>query len=240
MKQDYSTYTSDDHQIWRVMSDFCKYFNANVSSEFKEGLKKLNLSYDKVQDLDVLNKKLVGLTGWRYKAVTTAISNAEFFQALSEKVFLSAVTVRAWEEISFCKSPDIFHDVYGHAAMLTNVKFAAFLENLGRLATLHSENEQIMQALSRLYWYTAEAGLIWENGKLNFYGGGIVTSFSEHQRAFSGAVTATNFDLQQIIDAPYDSLFVSNHYFIINSLDELSECLADFIPMVDSMQTVSK
>lgn len=233
-------YTSDDHQIWRVMIDFCRHFNANVSSEFKEGLKKLNLSYDKVQDLDVLNEKLGELTGWRYEGVNTNISNATFFQALSEKVFLSALTVRAWEEISFCKSPDIFHDVYGHAAMLTNIKFAAFLEGLGKLATQHRENELIMQALSRLYWYTAEAGLIWEDGKLNFYGGGIVTSFSEHQRAFSGAVTATNFNLQQIIDAPYDSLFVSDHYFVINSLDELNEHMADFIPMVDSMQAVSK
>ena len=240
MKQDYAMYTSDDHQIWRLMFDFCKDFNVNVSREFKQGFKKLNLSHDKIQNLETLNGTLSALTGWQYKAVSGSVSNLDFFHALSEKLFLSAVTIRAWEEISFCKSPDIFHDVYGHAALLANAKFGSFLEELGKIARQHKDNETVIQALSRLYWYTAEAGLILENGKLNFYGGGIVTSFSEYQRAFSGTIEASNFDLHEIISSPYDSLFVSNKYFVINSMDELNECLVDFIPKVNDILMVSR
>lgn len=75
---------------------------------------------------------------------------------LSERKFPVATFIRKREEMEYLQEPDIFHEIFGHCAMLTHPAFAAFTHSYGKLGLKASKEDRVY--LARLYWFTVEFG----------------------------------------------------------------------------------
>jgi phenylalanine-4-hydroxylase len=164
-------------------------------------------------------------TGWRYQPDDRVAGMGDFFNALSKRIFVSATQVRSREELHFCKLPDIFHDVFGHAALLMYEPFSVFLQELGKLGVYYRNNAAKLQYLANLYWYTAEVGLIREEGELRYYGGSIISSTNEFNTVYQSAAAKLNFSVDGVGNTPYNSYAVNNVYYIVDHLTALNESL---------------
>ena len=79
----------------------------------------------------------------------------------------------------------MFHDVFGHAPLLSNNDYVVFFKALGDIGLRYIDNEQVITMLQRLYWFTIEFGLIHEGGNIKYYGAGIISSKSETAHALN-------------------------------------------------------
>jgi phenylalanine-4-hydroxylase len=97
----------------------------------------------------------------------------------------------------------------------------------------HAIGADALQALTRLYWYTVEFGLIREDGGLRIYGSGIVSSKGESLHALeSAAPNRIGFDLERIMRTRYRIDTYQKTYFVIDSYEQLMEATRpDFIPI---------
>jgi phenylalanine-4-hydroxylase len=221
----YVRYTEKDHEVWAMLMSRSNFLLSRASMEFLEGLKQVKFSQTHIPRLSDINDRLLQATGWRYQPTTGAVSNLEFFEALYNQTFLFAVDIRPQEELNFCKLPDVFHDMFGHAALLCNDQFCVFLKELGAICR-RATHADAVAILSRMYWYTAEVGLIKENGETRYYGGSIISSATEIGNVFDNKDTRIYpFSVEGIIDTPYDSYHVNSQYFTIDSMNQLNECL---------------
>lgn len=215
-------YTQQDHLIWSMLFERLQPAMKRTNKEYKAGMDIIGLPEDRVPNLKELNNTLVPVTGWQYKIAEGEVSNKDFLIALSEKTFLASSAIRSMEEFEFCKLPDIFHDVYGHAAMLADQKFCMFLENLGRLAIKFSDNDEAVAAISNIYWYTAEVGVVFEDGDLHYYGGSIISSLSEIDTVYDPGTKILPYVVEEVMETTYDSYNVNSVYFYVNDLQELN------------------
>jgi phenylalanine-4-hydroxylase len=117
--------------------------------------------------------------------------------------------------------------VFGHAALLTDAPFADFLEELGKLGARNKSDERKMKYLASIYWYTAEVGLIMENGTLKYYGGSIISSASEIETVYKDDSIKKIYSAAMAGQTPYDSYTVNSNYFIIDKLTDLNDSLEE-------------
>jgi len=228
IKQNYASYTNEDHQTWSLLFERqSRFILDEAAEEFKKGFKTLSIPSDKVVNIDELNRTLDRLCDWNVVGVTGLVPNELFFDMLQNKKFPVTVTMRKPHELAFSELPDIFHDVYGHVAMLLNETFSSFMVEYSRIALKYIDDVTTVEYFGRLYWFTLEMGLIQEKGKLRPYGGAILTSSGEIENINSPAVARHPFNLEQVIHTPYDNLKVQKEYFFIDSFQQLFDSLQD-------------
>lgn len=214
------TYTETDHRTWSMLMEKSDKLLAHANKEFLVGFEKLKLPKNRVPEFAEINKTLLAATGWSYVPFEEVATSRSFLEHLGNRQFISSINVRTVEELEFCKLPDIFHDVFGHAAMLMDEQFCQFLYDLGQLA-LNNASDEMIEILSRLYWYTVEVGLVKENGAIKYYGGSIISSLSEAKNISSPSVEIIPLDIERLVNTPYDSYAVNPYYFLANSLSEI-------------------
>lgn len=147
------------------------------------------------------------------------ISFDHFFALLADRRFPVATFIRRRDELDYLQEPDIFHEIFGHCAMLTNPAFAHFTHLYGRLGLHASKEERVY--LARLYWFTVEFGLLQGEEGLRIYGGGILSSIGETAYALSGKPEQQPFDLLEILRTPYRIDIMQPTYFVLPRLDTL-------------------
>ncbi len=64
------------------------------------------------------------------------------------------------EELDYLEEPDMFHDVFAHAPLLTNKDYTDFFHQIGVLAMKYIDDDKVILKLQRLYWFTIEFGLV--------------------------------------------------------------------------------
>lgn len=136
-------------------------------------------------------------TGWSVAAVPALISFDRFFALLANRQFPVATFIRRRDELDYLQEPDIFHEIFGHCAMLTNPAFAHFTHLYGQLGLQASKDQRVF--LARLYWFTVEFGLLATPDGLRIYGGGILSSIGETAYALSGQPLLQPFDLLTVL-----------------------------------------
>ena len=119
----------------------------------------------------------------------------------------------------------MFHDIFGHVPLLTNPTFSSFFTHFGKLGLKHINNDHIIEILGRAYWFTVEFGLIKEAEELKIYGAGILSSYGESKFSLSKEPTQLNFDIEEIMNTPYNNTQIQDKYFVIKSFDQLYESL---------------
>lgn len=216
-------YSDEEHAIWAAL--YARQHAAvqgRACAEFIDGLARLQLPQDHVPQLDEVSHALMRETGWSVAPVPALIPIDAFFDLLAARRFPAATFVRTREEFDYLQEPDIFHEIFGHAPLLTNPWFAAFTEAFGKLGQAASAEHH--DALARLYWFTVEFGLIQPPGQaLRIYGGGILSSVGETEYALGPLPQRYRFHLVDVLRTPYRIDIMQPLYYVIEDLSELGE-----------------
>lgn len=214
-------YSAEENQIWsELITRQMAWINDTACDEFIEGLECLNLPMDRVPQLEELNLVLRKATGWETAPVPALIGFEEFFSLLANKKFPVATFIRTRDELDYLQEPDIFHEIFGHCAMLTNRHFAAFTEHYGKLGLAASKQERVY--LARLYWFTVEFGLVRSHDGLRILGGGILSSPGETQYAYRKEAQITPLDPLEVFRTPYRIDIMQPQYFVLENIAHLT------------------
>jgi phenylalanine-4-hydroxylase len=109
--------------------------------------------------------------------------------------------------------------------MLTDLHICDYLLGLSAIAKKYMTNEEVIEVIARLYWYTIEFGLVKENNQLKIYGAGILSSIGETSYALSDTPARVPFDVMKIIETPYIKDSFQKQYFVLDDMQQLKECL---------------
>jgi len=169
-----------------------------ASRAFLDGIAAVGLERDSLPDLEQLNGNLEPITGWRALPVKGFLPANAFFACLSVRRFPTTVTIRPLDSLDYVPEPDIFHDVFGHVPMHANSVFAEFLQRFGTVAS-RASTESETAAVTRLFWFTVEFGLIEEEGRKKVYGSGLISSHADCLNALGPNCAHEPFDLDRVI-----------------------------------------
>ncbi|MCF4008003.1 MULTISPECIES: phenylalanine 4-monooxygenase [Gammaproteobacteria] len=228
-------WSAEENQIWHeLITRQLSVIEGKACAEYMAGLEKLQLPQDRIPQLEEVSQVLRECTGWECAEVPALISFDKFFELLANKRFPVATFIRSREEFDYLQEPDIFHEIFGHCAMLTNPAFAEFTHTYGKLGLAASKQDRVY--LARLYWFTIEFGLLNTADGLRIYGGGILSSPGETQYALGSDIPERKvFDAVDVLRTPYRIDIMQPIYFMINSIDDLFD-----ISQLDMMQLVNQ
>ncbi|MCF1428054.1 MAG: phenylalanine 4-monooxygenase [Shewanella sp.] len=217
------SYPADEHDTWQQLyARQAGNLSGRACQQYLDGLKALALPADRIPQLSEVDRVLQAATGWKTAAVPALISFGKFFELLASKQFPVATFIRTKEEFDYLQEPDIFHEIFGHCPLLTNLAFARFSEVYGKLGLAASKEERIF--LARLYWFTVEFGLVQPPGEpLRIYGGGILSSPGETLYAMGDTPVRKPFDLLEVLRTPYRIDIMQPIYYVIDNIEFLDD-----------------
>ncbi len=221
-------YSDEENAVWgELFERQITYLKTRACRAYLDGVDALGLTPDAVPQVTALNKRLTQLTGAGVVGVAAIIPQSEFSALLAARKFPVATFIRTREDMDYLEEPDIFHEVFGHAPMLTNDAFCQFLERFGTLAL--SLPKTHLKHLYRLFWFTVEFGMIREGGAVKAFGAGIMSSPAEAAFASSPEAKRIEFDLITVLRTGYRIDIVQPVYFVIDSFDQLVNVLGQDI-----------
>jgi len=224
--QDYAAYSSVDHTVWQVLYERQSKLAADLAHPaFLDGLRNLHVG-TRIPNFDAVSDQLYRRTGWTLVAVPGLIPGEAFFAHLAARRFPTTDWIRPPAELDYIVEPDLFHDFFGHVPLLTLPVFADFMQLYGQAGQAADTRAQA-EALNRLYWYTAEYGLIREgDGPLKAYGAGLMSSAGELPHAVQGRDAKrrpAQFETMLRTTADIDRF--QDVYFVLDSFEDLFQAL---------------
>ena len=131
--QNYEDYTPIDQAVWRyVMRKNVAYLSKVAHNSYLDGLKKTGISIDNIPNMYGMNRILKDL-GWAAVAVDGFIPPAAFMEFQAYNVLVIASDIRQLENIAYTPAPDIIHEGAGHAPIIANPEYAAYLRRFGEI-----------------------------------------------------------------------------------------------------------
>ena len=223
LEPEQTNYTAEDHAIWDdLFARQMQVLPGRAASAFMAGLEKLDLGRGGVPEFGQLSEELGALTGWSVVPVPMLIPDHVFFWHLANRRFPAGNFIRTRETFDYIQEPDVFHDVFGHAPMLTDPVFADYMQEYGR-AGWKAMRYNHLKALGALYWYTVEFGLIEETpGDIRAYGAGILSGPTE--AVFSVEAQSPNrimLNVDRVMRTDYVISDLQPTYFVIESFEDL-------------------
>jgi phenylalanine-4-hydroxylase len=233
VEQAWSRYSAAEHALWhklvqRQMALVKRYGAPQVAA----GLQALNLD-ERIPRFDEASRVLRRASGWQIVAVPGLIPERQFFAHLAQRRFPVTVWLRTPEEVDYLTEPDVFHDFFGHVALLCDPVFGDFVQAYGAAGN-NAEAQGGLKMLARLYWYCVEFGLIRSDGQLRAYGAGILSSAGETVYSVEDARPhRIAFDLERVIRTDYLIDSYQQTYFVVDSFEQLfrNSYERDFAPL---------
>lgn len=237
MNQSYQKYTAADHEMWRKLFDRqMAQLPAIASRAYLEGMEKVGFVAEHIPNfIAETNPRLQALTGWSVEVVPGLIPHQEFFEFLAHRRFPASTWLRKPDQLEYLEEPDMFHDTFGHVPLLTNQAFCDFMGDLSRVALRFMDVPEAIAQIGRLYWYTVEFGLIKEDGQTKIYGGGILSSAGESEYCLRDAIPKYPFDVRTLLNTSYHIDRYQDHYFVINSYEQLYRSVPDIEEILAEM-----
>lgn len=81
--------------------------------------------------------------------------------------------------------------------------------------------------MARLFWFTIEFGLVREDGEIKVYGSGLISSVADGANALGPKCDRRPFDLEAVLNQPFEIDHLQDVLFVIDSFDELFEAVAE-------------
>ena len=269
VEQDYERYTAVDQAVWRfVLLQMYAKLQRTAHPAYAHGLNATGISVEKVPALSEMDECLSRF-GWGAIGVDGFIPPRAFteFQALG--ILPICAEIRSADHLVYTPAPDIIHEAAGHAPILVDPKYAAYLERIGEVGakafsvpednavydaifTLSevkerpgaSQNEiraaerRLEQAerqvntvseatrVSRLYWWTAEYGLIGTPNDYKLYGAGLLSSLGESHSCHHPSVKKLPLTAD-CIHVSYDITRTQPQLFVAEDFDHLGDVLTE-------------
>jgi phenylalanine-4-hydroxylase len=219
----YPDYPAVDHEVWRTLFARQEELLAGrAADEFLTGLKALALDRDRIPALADVSRQLQRATGWQIARTPGLLDAHDFFSHLARRIFPCTDYVRGRHELDYTPAPDCFHDIFGHTPMIMHPRFADFYQKIGE-AALNCRDAATEEALTRIYWFTVEFGLVKNPGGLRIYGNGIISSFGETKHSLTDQVKKLPFAPETAGATPYDIWHFQDTLFVIDSFDQLGK-----------------
>lgn len=151
--QHYENYTAINQAVWRyVMRKNVDYLSNVAHDSYTQGLKKTGISIESIPNMYGMNRILKEL-GWAAVAVDGFIPPAAFMEFQAYNVLVIASEIRQLENIEYTPAPDIIHEGAGHAPIIANPEYAAYLRRFGEIgskAISNAKDFELYQAVRGL------------------------------------------------------------------------------------------
>ena len=132
--QDYSRYTPIDQAVWRhIMRQLKSHLAVHAHPCYVDGLQKTGIEIDRIPSISHMSERLETF-GWRAVPVSGFIPPAAFMELQSLGVLPIASDMRTVEHLLYTPAPDIVHEAAGHAPILVDPAFAAYLKSYATVA----------------------------------------------------------------------------------------------------------
>jgi phenylalanine-4-hydroxylase len=221
-------YTEEEQGIWRHVATRLEELHQKYASPFYLQAKKdLGITTSRIPQLSEMNRRLKERTGFRLAPIEGLVETRGFLSWLSYRVMLSTQYIRHTSRPEYTPEPDIVHETIGHQPMFTNPAFADYSQFVGHGA--RKANDEQLEELGRLYWFTVEFGLVDHEGETKAYGAGLLSSFGELEQAFSSDVERRPFNIEQVIKTEYNYSDMQPILYVIPSYAELKEATRKYI-----------
>lgn len=268
VSQRWDDYTPRDHAVWRhVLRRLVAHLADRAHPSYLAGLAATGIGTERVPRIEEMDERLSRL-GWSAICVRGFVPPAVFTELQARRVLAIAADVRSHEHVEYTPAPDIVHESAGHAPILADPAYAAYLQKVGELgfrAIASAEDTAVYEAIrhlsvvkedpeasrqevkaaeqrlaeatgarrtasesaraSRLYWWTAEYGLVGAPDRPRIYGAGLLSSIGESVHCLSDAVERVPLSLA-CVEQDYDITSMQPRLFVARDFAELSE-LAD-------------
>ncbi len=221
-------YTDVERGTWRTVFDqLMKLYPTHACREFTPVVREMGYTADEIPQLADVSAFLENRTGFRLEPVAGLVSPRVFLSALGRGVFCSTQYIRHHSRPHYTPEPDIVHELMGHAPMLAIEEFALLSRKIGEGAA-HATDTQVQQ-LATLYWFTIEYGVVRQDGELNAYGAGILSSYGELERVKEGAPEVRPFVPNEAKDCPYPITTYQPVLWEVGSIREAFESMDAFV-----------
>lgn len=237
MKQDWNSYTTENHGTWNILYvRQADNLTNKVWSPFHQLLRDVLILPEEIPRFENLDKALLEKTGWTIEVVPGIIPVKEFFDLLAAKKFCSSTWLRRRDQLDYLEEPDMFHDTFGHLPFLMHEGYSNFVQQFGELGQRYHDNADAVLLLERLYWFTIEFGLIHEDNRTKVFGAGIISSFGETNHVFNDNVEIREFTVENVLLTPFRNDQVQQLYFeaknagaVFNCIPETEKFIRDYI-----------
>jgi phenylalanine-4-hydroxylase len=219
-------YSAEEIEVWRTVCRELGRKHADLAiREYCEGVERLALPTDRIPTLDEVSERLEPISGFRYLPAAGLVPLAEFYRSLAQRRFFSTQYVRHPEVPLYTPEPDIIHEVIGHGHLLATPTFSE-LHRLAGEAAVRLHDEDNVKFLSKVFWFSLEFGVVWEDGEVRAYGAGILSSYGEIDE-FRG-MEHRPIDLIEMGTADYDITQYQPVLYLAESVDEIVETVGGF------------
>lgn len=267
VEQDYAEYNAVDQAVWRfvLLQTYARLVHT-AHPAYREGLAATGISVERIPSIAEMNEKL-GRFGWGAVCVDGFIPPRAFQEFQARGILPIAADIRTREHLVYTPAPDIIHEAAGHAPILPDPVYAAYLRDVGELgqrAFTLPEEDRVYQAVytlsevkenpalgeaevqraeaalrealaavpevseatraSRLYWWTAEYGLVGTVDDYRLYGAGLLSSLWESHACHDPAVRKLELD-EGCTDVAYDITRPQPQLFVARSFEALHDVL---------------
>lgn len=135
IEQPYNSYTARDHAVWRyVMRQNVRFLSKVAHGSYIDGLRKTGISIDSIPHMYGMNRILKEI-GWAAVAVDGFIPPAAFMEFQAYNVLVIAADIRPADQIEYTPAPDIIHEAAGHAPIIADDEYSAYLKFFGQIGS---------------------------------------------------------------------------------------------------------
>lgn len=150
VEQDYTRYTPVDQEVWRyILRRLKSFLSEHAHPCYCEGLEKSGIEVDRIPDIYVMSEKLQKF-GWRAVPVSGFIPPAAFMELQALGYLPIASDMRTIDHLDYTPAPDIVHEAAGHAPILLDDEFSAYLRSyaqVARKAIISREDMDLYEAI---------------------------------------------------------------------------------------------
>ena len=219
-------YSAEEDLVWAVVShELARKHEQLACAEYRRGAERLTLPTERVPQLREVDQRVHDLTGFHILPVPGLVPSRTFYAALAARTFLSTQYIRHHSVPFYTPEPDIVHEIIGHANMLASPVLADLYELAGK-ASLRAESDAALDFFSRVFWFTLEFGVVWEQGELRAYGAGLLSSYGEIDAFRDAEIRPWDIDAMGAMD--YDITQYQPVLFAAPSFEFVLNELGDF------------
>jgi len=221
-------YTREENAVWEHVARRLDEQHRNKACGLhRSTTAKLEIPTDHIPQVRTMNERLREMGGLRLCPIEGLVDARNFLSMLDQGVMMCTQYVRHSSKPEYTPEPDVIHEIIGHVPMFTDPDFMAFSRVIGQAAK--RANEEQLLALSRIYWFTIEFGLIEEQGETKVFGAGILSSYGEMVHCLSDEVERRPFSAIEAAKTDYDYSAMQPTLFVIKSFRDLKEEVLDFV-----------
>ncbi len=224
-------YTPEEQEVWRVVREELEPAHQKFAcKEYLECEKLLDLPKDRIPQMREITEKVERISGFRLEPVGGLVLPRIFLESLANGVFLSTQYIRHYSTPLYTPEPDVVHETLGHSTMLANPQVAELTRLVGK-AVQRTKNDDVLERLGRIYWFTVEFGVLKEDKQSKAYGAGLLSSAGELTALPNTEMRP--FDLDAMSHQTYDVTQFQPFLFRAESFDDMYQTMRDYLQRWD-------